>query len=88
MSHCPSPTAQKLFQGTDARQMGIGSGQPEHGRLPAALAEIVERETLGERRGSRGQASIEELPKRNDPDDAKRWVKANSKHLRSAGRIE
>jgi len=85
-SKCSSRLAESLFRGPMGNeQEGIGSGLPEHGRLPEVLANLLEREQVGDGRAPReAQAG----PHREDDDVAKRWGERNSRMLRSAGRIE
>ncbi len=83
MSHFPSKIAEILFCGNGNEFEGIGSGHPEHGRLPAALAELLEREQAGESRPAR-----EAVPARHDMERHDRWVQQNSAFIRSAGRVE
>ena len=83
-----SQQAEVLFSGLDSELQGIGSGCSEHGRLPAVLAELLEREQVGETRLPRQDLLRHGEPRRNDPDSRRRWVEQNSKFLRSAGRVE
>jgi len=81
-----SRLAENLFRGPMGdEQQGIGSGIPEHGRLPEVLANLLEREQIGDGRAPRETHSGE--PRRED-DVARRWGERNSRMLRSAGRIE
>jgi hypothetical protein len=49
--NCTGRTATKLFRGEGGRlDEGIGSGSPEHGRLPLVLTKLLEREEVGETR--------------------------------------
>lgn len=79
--------AETLFFGDGEEDKGIGSGLPEHGRLPAVLARLVEREEVGAFRPKRDVLSRGEL-RRHDMDPTLRWVEQNSKFLRSAGRVD
>lgn len=79
--------AEALFSGDGDEDKGIGSGLPEHGRLPALLAKLVEREEIGAFRPKRDVLSRGEL-RRHDIDPTLRWVEQNSKFLRSAGRMD
>ncbi len=83
MSHFPSKLAEIMFVGNGNEFEGIGSGHPEHGRLPAAIQELLEREESGETRPSR-----ESLPERHDMERHDRWVQQASAFIRSAGRVE
>ncbi len=87
-SKFPNQTAETLFNGQGEENYGIGSGNVEHGRLPAVLAELIEREQVGTTRLPREDLLRHGDPRRNDPDSRRRWVEQNSKFLRSAGRVE
>jgi hypothetical protein len=86
---CASKMAGELFRGPEERLAeGIGSGMPEHGRLPEILRELLEREGTGSTR-----ATIEDRPpwsyqtlKREEL--ARLWGRRNSSFLRSAGRVD
>lgn len=53
-SKCTGRLADELFRGPGGHeQEGIGSGHPEHGRLPEALVNLLEREQLGDGRQPR-----------------------------------
>lgn len=83
MCSFPNQIAELLFSGKDNEFQGIGSGYPEQGRLPAALADLIERENEGEVRPLR-----EGLPQRHDVESHARWIQQNSSFLRTAGRVE
>ena len=86
-SKCSSRLAEELFRGPSGNEMeGIGSGMPEHGRLPAVLANMLENEQVGDGRAAR-QDGLDRSPSRADK-TAERWTERNSRMLRSAGRIE
>ena len=87
-SKFPNQAAETLFYGQKDESHGIGSGNVEHGRLPATLAELIEREQVGITRLPREDLLRHGEPRRNDPDSRRRWVEQNSKFLRSAGRVE
>jgi hypothetical protein len=82
------PTAQILFFGPAGTiNEGIGSGKPEHGRLPAALQDLIKRER-GERRRKPRHALIRtDLPRPHDS-SRRRWADHNSRFLRRAGGVE
>ncbi len=86
---CTGKTANELFRGPEDRLAeGIGSGMPEHGRLPEVIRDLLEREQIGDSRApfeERPLASHE--PLRRD-ELAKQWGKRNSTFLRSAGRVD
>ncbi|MDD3288351.1 MAG: hypothetical protein PHX43_05030 [Alphaproteobacteria bacterium] len=53
-SNCTGRVATEIFCGTDKRlNEGIGSGKPEHGRLPEILVHMLEREQIGDARPPR-----------------------------------
>jgi hypothetical protein len=79
--------AEELFRGPGGdEKQGIGSGLPDHGRLPAVLAALLESEEQGDTRPLR-QDLLHRAPMRDDK-IAERWGERNSRILRSAGRIE
>jgi hypothetical protein len=95
---CNGRVASELFRGPMGDlPRGIGSGYPEQGRLPAVLAQILERERIGDIRqprkdlhrhresGRRGGDGDEGGPTRNELDIRRRWADKNS---RSAGAVE
>jgi hypothetical protein len=53
MGKYASAQAQTLFHGDDTEEHGLGSGHPEHGRMPAALVSMLEREQLADHRHPR-----------------------------------
>jgi hypothetical protein len=84
-SRCSSRLADELFRGPGGNELeGIGSGMPEHGRLPGVIANMLEREEAGDGRTARQEAAG---PSRADK-TSERWSERNSRILRSAGRIE
>ena len=87
-SKFPNKIAQTLFFGSDDESHGIGSGTPEHGRLPAMLTELIEHEQIGDTRLPRQDFLRQGEPRRHDADSRRRWMEQNSKFLRSAGRVE
>jgi hypothetical protein len=85
-SKFPSRLAENLFRGPLASEdEGIGSGLPEHGRLPGILQTLLKREEKGENRALRQEIMGKHAL---SPDLARRWTELNSRSLRSAGRIE
>ena len=84
---CAGRVANDLFKGPNGKlDEGIGSGQPDHGRLPARLEAMLEREWMGDSRPMR----LEAPPKAHIADRqdvAKLWAKRNTP-LRTAGRID
>jgi len=87
-SKFPNKIAQILFFGDGDEDHGIGSGYPEQGRLPAALAALLEREQMGESRHPREALLLHGEPRRHDAEGRQRWREQNSRFLRSAGRVE
>ncbi len=93
---CNGRLASELFRGPMGNEPeGIGSGYPEHGRLPEALETLLEREETGDCRQPRaalhrhdGEVGIVDGPQRNDDDIHRRWTDKNSQYLRSAGRVD
>jgi hypothetical protein len=88
MSNFPNKTAETLFYGSGIEAEGIGSGHPEHGRLPAVLASMLEREQMGDDRYPREDLLHQGEPRRNDAESRTRWAEQNSRFLRTAGRVE
>lgn len=91
-SHCVGRLADELFRGPLSNESeGIGSGHPEHGRLPETLKNLLEKEQMGDVRRPRealhrDTAALDE-PQRHD-EVQRRWTDKNSRYLRSAGRVE
>lgn len=82
--NCNGRLATELFRGPLGNEPeGIGSGYAEHGRLPRALEELLEREQMGETRRSRESLFREEKPQRHE--DTRR---RNPRYLRTAGQVE
>lgn len=82
------PLAEEVFAGQmDMEQDGIGSGNPENGRLPYVLKLLLRREQMDGRRVPR-EALVRAGNPRPNADVRRRWADVNSRHLRSAGRIE
>jgi len=88
LSRFPNKMAQTLFFGDGVEEHGIGSGHPEHGRLPGALAALLEREQSGETRHPREALLRHGEPRRHDTEARERWAKKNNSFLRTAGRVE
>ena len=86
--HCNGRLANELFRGRQSESEGIGTGHPEHGRLPEALSNLLERENIGESRMPRKDLLQHGEPRRQDDEGRRRWAENNSRSLRSAGRIE
>jgi hypothetical protein len=84
----PNKIAEKIFLGTGDETTGIGSGYADHGRLPAALAAILEREMIGDTRHPREALLQHGEPRRHDVESRQRWTEQNSRFLRTAGRVE
>lgn len=87
-SKFPDRLAENLFRGPlgDERE-GVGSGLPEHGRLPEVLHNLLMREQDGDSRMPR-QDLASNRPHREDNRVSQQWTDRNSRMLRSAGRIE
>ena len=98
--NCSGRSAGELFRGPlGDLDRGIGSGYPEQGRLPAVIAELLERERLGEMREPRkdlhrhgggegrasGSGSGDHGPQRDDQELRRRWA---DKNKRSHGAVE
>lgn len=88
MSNFPNKAAEDLFFGIEDESQGIGSGRVEHGRLPASLSDLLDREETGETRRPREDWLRQGEPRRHDNDARTRWAEQNGKFLRSAGRVE
>jgi hypothetical protein len=87
-SKCAGRLADELFRGPMGNENeGIGSGHPGHGRLPAILENLLERERSGDSRKPRDGLHRESEPRRHD-ETKRRWADKNSQYMRSAGRIE
>ena len=93
---CNGRVASELFRGPMGDlPKGIGSGYPEQGRLPGVLAELLERERIGDNRVPRKDLHRHEepvettaehddiVPERGTIDVRRRWADKNS---RSGGR--
>ena len=86
-NNCNGRIAEELFRGPAGNEReGIGSGMPEHGRLPEVLVTMLESEQTGDNRSPR-QEAMGHAPMRRDK-TSERWSERNSRMLRSAGRIE
>jgi len=84
-SNCTGRLADELFRGPAGNELeGIGSGMPEHGRLPSVLVNLIESEVTGDDRAPRQEGLG---PLRQDK-TSERLTERNSRILRSAGRIE
>ncbi len=88
MRKFPNTIAETLFRGDEDESHGIGSGHPEHGRLPEALAKLLEREEMGDERPPREDLLRHGEPRRHDPEGRTRWMQQNCRFLRGAGRVE
>ncbi len=84
----PNKTAESLFLGVPDEEHGIGSGHPDHGRLPSILALLFEREQMGDSRLPRNAWLEQGEPRRHDLDGRQMWARHNSTFLRSAGRVD
>ena len=79
-----------FFGPNNALPKGIGSGMPEHGRLPAALHELLERErteSTDKRRMPRHALIRSDLPRPQDRSQ-RRWADQNGQFLRRAGTVQ
>ena len=88
MHKFPNKIAEKIFLGAGDESQGLGSGYPEHGRLPEALMAMIEREQVGDTRHPREDLLNQGEPRRHDADARQRWAEQNSRFLRTAGRVE
>lgn len=90
-SQCTGRLADELFRGPMGKEEeGIGSGHPEHGRLPEILQNLLEKEQTGDIRRPREdlhRQNGDAEPQRHDASQ-RRWADKNSRLLRSAGRVE
>jgi len=84
-NHCNGRIASELFRGRESEQEGIGTGMPEHGRLPEVLANLVEREVVGGQRLPRQELLENGEPRRHNDESRRRWA---GNYLRSAGRVD
>ena len=96
---CNGRLAGELFKGPMGNEVeGIGSGHPEHGRLPEILRDLIEREQLGDGRqprealhrhgGGKGTGERGGGPERHVPDARRRWADGNKKRWQSAGQVD
>jgi hypothetical protein len=87
--NCAGKLANILFRGPDGRETeGIGSGQAIHGRLPAQIEVLLEREQMGDSRAPREALPPKAAKQMGRTELAKRWSQQNSSFLRSAGRMD
>jgi hypothetical protein len=83
-----SLVANEIFFGpNNALEKGLGSGRPQHGRLPAALNDLLHRERTDERRMPRSALIRTDLPRPQDRSQ-RRWSDQNSQFLRRAGTVQ
>lgn len=88
IENCNGRVAEELFRGPPGNEAeGIGSGHVEHGRLPAALHDLLEREQVGEGRHPREELSGPHSTRWQE-DLPRRWGRHNARSLHSAGRVE
>jgi len=86
-SKCSTRLAEELFRGSLGNETeGIGSGHPDHGRLPGVLQTLLEREQSEGTRAPR--KAVREGPQRQFDELTRRWGERNSKLLRSGGGID
>ena len=86
---CSGKVANELFRGRDDREAeGIGSGHPEHGRLPEVVENLLEREEMGGIRAVSEEKAPQNAPALRREELARLWGKRNSAFLRSAGRVD
>jgi len=84
-SKCSTRLAEELFRGPLGNELeGIGSGHPEHGRLPGVLQTLLERERSEGARTARKTAGE---PQRQFNELTRRWNERNNERLRSGGGI-
>ncbi len=85
-SNCNGRTAQILFCGPRGREEeGIGSGFPEHGRLPQSLVDLFDQEQMGDVRGA-GDVRAPQTSSRTEA--LSRWRSQGLRSLSGAGRID
>jgi hypothetical protein len=87
-SKFPNKQTQKIFAGDGDEAEGIGSGHPEHARLPEALFSLLEREQIGDSRQPHEAPQRQNEPSRHDMENRERWTQKNSRFVRTAGRVE
>jgi hypothetical protein len=92
-SKCAGRLADELFRGPLGHEPeGIGSGHPEHGRLPEILFNLLEQEHIGGERSARELLVRTSKPLRQADEEGRdiqrRWSLKNSRHIRSAGQVE
>ena len=89
MNSCNGKLATILFRGPEGREEeGIGSGMVDNGRLPAKLAEMMDREAAGGDRAPRVERPRMAESRMRREDLARLWAKQNSSFLRTAGRMD
>ncbi len=84
-ANCNGRRAEKFFCGPEGKENeGIGSGHAEHGRLPQALADLLEREQTGDTR------TLQEItsPRRHDHGDRHHHAEMQRRYFGTAGRVE
>jgi hypothetical protein len=94
---CAGRLANELFRGPMNNEIeGIGSGHPEHGRLPEALQNLLEREMIGDTRKPRQElhrhrpesdSTIQAGAEPQRLDGNRRWAD-KSNRIRTAGQVE
>ena len=87
-NHCNGRIASELFRGRENENEGIGTGSPEHGRLPAVLLALIDREQAGDSRKPREELLQQGEPRRQNDESRRNWSERNSSYMRSAGRME
>jgi len=89
MNQCNGKLATILFRGPDGREEeGIGSGMVENGRLPAKIADMLDREMAGGDRAPRIEKPRMAESRMCREDIARLWAKQNAAFLRTAGRMD
>ena len=89
MNECNGKLATILFRGPDGREEeGIGSGVVDNGRLPAKIAEMLDREAAGGDRSPRVEKPRMAESRMRREDIARLWAKQNGAFLRTAGRMD
>jgi hypothetical protein len=93
-NHCNGRIASELFRGRESEKEGIGTGMPEHGRLPEVLFNLLDREQAGDGRPARqeleqnGESHLANDEPQRHSDEPRRRAERHGSLLRSAGRVD
>lgn len=86
--NCNGRLASDLFRGPmGTLNEGIGSGYPRDKQLPGVLDQLLQVEATGSSRMPR-QTTLSPEEQQRWQETSRRWAMMNSRHLRSAGRVD